>query len=411
MTVILAAPDLHGEPELVARAAAAGISIVRRCVDAVDLFAAAAADGQAAVVVSGGLPRLEHDVVERLGSQRRVVGVHDSSESADRLRALGVTTIVPWSADVERTLHALRDQCGSVAAPPGVWATGLWEGGVADAEPSTGASPVLPPSGRPVARSGRVVAVWGPAGAPGRTTVALGVAEALMEAGSVVGLVDADTYGPAIALALGLVDDVSGLAVACRHADNATLSPATVLATGHRIRDDWYVLGGVGRPERWADLRPAALDTVWSACRSTFDVTVIDVGFCLEADDGGAWSHRRNAAALSAMGAADAVLAVADSSALGAARLVTAWPGAAAAAPMAQVTVVQNRVRRGRHGPDGQWSRGIRDLGVLAPVHPLPTDPRAAQRCWAGARSLGETARRSPLRKALITLARNAVSR
>jgi len=411
ITVILAAPDLDGESDVVARAPVTGIRIVRRCVDAVDLFAAAAADTQSAVIVSGGLPRLERDVIERLGVQRQVVGVHDSARSADRLHALGVTTAVAWSADPERTLHDLREQLGpSDGATPGVWSTGLWAASD-ESSPAEADSPRAPLGPDPEARCGTVIAVWGPAGAPGRTTVAMGVAEALTETGSVVGLVDADTYGPAIALALGLVDDASGLVVACRHADNATLSPSTVLATGHRVRDGWFVLGGVGRPERWADLRPAALDRVWSTCRSTFDVTVIDVGFCLEADDGGAWSNRRNAAAISAMAAADTVLAVADSTALGAARLVTTWPGVTAAAPTAQVTVVQNRVHRSRAGSGAGWSRGIRDLGIMAGVHPLPADPRAAQRCWESARSLGETAPRSPLRKALSTLARSTVSR
>ncbi|HAN70940.1 MAG TPA: hypothetical protein DCQ36_05050, partial [Actinobacteria bacterium] len=53
--------------------------------------------------------------------------------------------------------------------------------------------------------SGRLVAVWGPMGAPGRTTIAVGIAEALAERGARVCLIDADTYAPSVALALGLV--------------------------------------------------------------------------------------------------------------------------------------------------------------------------------------------------------------
>jgi len=70
IAILLAVPDLEGEAELVAQAPAAGLRVVRRCVDAVDLFAAAAADVTPAIVLSAGLPRLERDAVERMAQAR-----------------------------------------------------------------------------------------------------------------------------------------------------------------------------------------------------------------------------------------------------------------------------------------------------------------------------------------------------
>ncbi|MEI6362771.1 MAG: P-loop NTPase [Actinomycetes bacterium] len=410
ISVLLAVPDVADEADLVVQSGALGIRVVRRCVDAVDLFAAAAADRDSAVVVSAGLPRLERDAVERMSAGRIVVGLASAPADEERLRGLGVEAVIRRSQTAGQTLAALRLVLAQEQAA-GVWSTRVWaegSGAVGESESGAGAEGRLTDAEPSL---GCVVAVWGPVGAPGRTTVALGVAEALAEAGHVVGLVDADTYGPSIALALGLVDDASGLSVACRHADNATLSTAALLGAGHRVREGWFVVGGLGRPDRWADLRPTALDRVWTQCRTAFDVTVIDTGFCLEGDDGTAWASRRNAAAVSALAGADRVLAVADASALGAARLVASWSAVTAAAPLADFRVVQNRSgRRFREHAD-RWSDGIRGLGIAAPIHPVPLDVRAAERCWSRGRSLGERARYSPLRRALSAVAETAVSR
>ena len=73
------------------------------------------------------------------------------------------------------------------------------------------------------------------------------------------------------------------------HADNASLTSVSLHAAARRVRGlDWHVLGGLARPERWPDLRPGALDRVWAACRGAFDVTVVDIGFCLEDDEASA---------------------------------------------------------------------------------------------------------------------------
>ena len=67
---------------------------------------------------------------------------------------------------------------------------------------------------RPSRAAGRVVAVWGPAGAPGRTTVAIGVADEAARLGVSTLLADADPYGGTVAQTLGLLDESAGLALA-----------------------------------------------------------------------------------------------------------------------------------------------------------------------------------------------------
>lgn len=389
IAVLLAAPGLGQEPDIVVAAPTRGLTVLRRCVDTVDLLAAAAADPQARIVVSATLPRLSGDAVDRMGGAARVVGVCDGDGDERRLRDLGVGRVVRVAASAADTVQRLAAACGPGASGPG----GVWETTASVAEPVSG-------------MTGRVIAVWGPIGSPGRTTVALGLAEALAEQGQRVCTVDADTYAPSMAMALGVVEDTSGLLVACRQAESGVLTDGRLTGLTRRVADRWHLLGGLSSTERWPELRAGALDRVWAACRAEFDVTVVDVGFCLERDDTGAWARQRNAAALTALAAADNVVAVADASAAGLARLAAAWPALESAAPEAATVVVRNR---GTHR-DREWSRAVAACGVRAPVHEVPADPRRVDRSWARGLTLREGARRSPVRGALAEVARSALA-
>jgi MinD-like ATPase involved in chromosome partitioning or flagellar assembly len=267
--------------------------------------------------------------------------------------------------------------------------------------PTDEASSLREPGAARLREPGTLLAVWGPMGAPGRTTIAIALAEELSRSGRTC-LVDADTYAPSVAMSLGIVEEASGLIVACRHADNGSLTPATLGGLVRQVRPGWAVLGGLARPDRWPDLRAGALDRVWAACRESFDVTVVDVGFCLEDDESaGPWSRRRNAAALTALAAADRVVAVADASASGAARVAHAWPDLVRQAPVARLGLVRNR----SEGRGGAWVEAVRSAGLPAPLQAVPRDDRAVASCWARGRSLGEGARRSRIRRAVRQLA------
>ena len=66
-------------------------------------------------------------------------------------------------------------------------------------------------------------------------------------------------------------------------------------------------------PDRWPELRPAALTMVWRVACRLVDVTVVDIGFCLEDDEELAYdtaAPRRNGAALLTLESADVVVAV-----------------------------------------------------------------------------------------------------
>ena len=401
IALLLSVPELPQEQGLVTSAGDAGLHIIRRCVDGVDLLAAAATEPNAAVIVSAGLPRLSTDLVERIcapadgSASRRIIGLAANDADAQRLSSLGIECVIRTGPTAEATVRALADGLADPGAGVGVWSTGCWE-------------PDLPTPASPDVRApGRIIVVWGAIGSPGRTTVASGVAEALAESGQRVCLVDADTYAPSVTMTLGIVEESSGLLVACRHADNGSLTDAVLRGCARQVRGTWCVLGGLPAAEQWPDLRPAALERVWDTCRTAFDVTVVDIGFCLEDDDAaGAWARRRNGAALTALAAADHVLAVADAGGAGAARVASAWPALRARTGGIGVTLVRNQAR----GSDRAWREALASCGVTAPVHPVPADPRALAGCWRDGRSLGEGARRSRIRAAMQGLAAVAVS-
>ncbi|NBR64693.1 MAG: hypothetical protein EBS85_01720 [Micrococcales bacterium] len=65
----------------------------------------------------------------------------------------------------------------------------------------------------------QVIACWGPAGSPGKSTIAINIAAELALGGHSVLLIDLDTLAPAIALYLGLVDTPAGLSACLRLAE------------------------------------------------------------------------------------------------------------------------------------------------------------------------------------------------
>jgi len=159
--------------------------VLHRCYDLGDLLAVAAA-GQAEVALIGAATRwLDRDALARMAAAGlAVVGVAPAGDedSERRLRQLGLQYV------------------GSDADPPAALVD-LARAALA-AEPAPGEEPTEPvePQAPPDAEGRRtLIAVWGPTGAPGRTTVAVNLAfEAAPLAGEVL-LVDADTYDGTVA--------------------------------------------------------------------------------------------------------------------------------------------------------------------------------------------------------------------
>ncbi len=393
-----------------------GITVVRRCVDLADLLAAAATGTARAALLSAELRRLDRDALARLAAARvAVVGlVTPGDEQAEtRLRQLGVVHVLGADASPADIAAAVSAALGEQALAGDEHASAAWSRPM-DALPGSevplGEAVLVEPG------SGRLVAVWGPTGAPGRTTVAVGVASELAAAGTPTLLADADVYGGVVAQVLGFLDEAPGLAAAARLANNGQLDVPALAGVAPVAAPHLRVLTGISRADRWPELRPAAMEQVWELARSLAAVTVVDLGFCLEQDEELSFdtaAPRRNGATVATLLAADVVLAVGTADPVGMQRLVRGITQLREAAPGVLPRVVVNRVRRSAVGgdPEAQLAAALERYAGVRDVAFVPDDREALDASLLQARPLREVAPDSRARHALAAIAAGLVGR
>ena len=372
---------------------ASRVAIARRCLDTADLLAAAAAGLGRVAVVGAAAPRVDTDVLDRLRALGvAVVGVAgtEDDDGARRLARWGSEAVVVVDpADLGAAVRAVAAAVSSATAGPAV-ENAAGEGGDAG--------------------QGRVVAVWGPAGAPGRTSVAVALADEASRAGVDALLVDADTWAPSVSVVLGLVDDGAGLASACRRALGGGLDAAALAALSREVRPGFLVLPGLPRAGRWNEVRGVALADVLGVARSLVDLVVVDCGPSLEADEELVFdteAPRRNAATFTALECADVVVAVGSADPVGLVRIVSGLSELADVVPGADVRVVATKVREalvGRKGKAAVAEALHRHAGVDY-VWCVPDDRDAYDAALRSGSTLAEAAPSSPARMALRAVA------
>ncbi|WP_211877693.1 AAA family ATPase [Pseudarthrobacter albicanus] len=397
------------------------VSVVRRCGELAELLAACQSGLARAAVVAAGSEELTASLVDRLSAVGVVVvALTEDPREMARLRGIGVATElpgVPAAALAARISGAVAQLSGAGPRPwPAV------DSAVSDSAfqvPGEGTRPAADgadggPGGTPArAGKGQIIAVWGPAGSPGRTLVAANIAGELAADGKSVLLVDADSYGASVAAMLGLLDEAAGVAQACRLADQGLLDGDALLRIAAPVATrsgTFRVLTGITRADRWTELRAAALSLVLERAREIADVTVVDTGFCLEADEELSFdtmAPRRNAATLRSLEMADTVFAVGSADSLGVPRLVRGLAELETAVPQASPTVVLNKVRASAVGRSPE--RQLRDAWERYGPGPalsafLPADPAASDAALLSGSLLLESAPESALRKAIAKL-------
>ena len=392
---LVAALDRPGSPMIV----------LRRCVDIGDVLAIATTGQASVAIVSADLRRLDTEAVSALrASGVAVVGVHPAADDRARVRLerIGITTLVSDDAGSTALLDAARaavaDLDGRPAPAPARTVSDPRRALPPRAVDTDGAGAFAPPP------RGRVVAVWGPTGAPGRTTVATGVATESARAGIPTLLIDADVYGGVVASAFGLLDESPGLAGACRSAANGRLDLAGMTALCWSLGDDLRLLTGIARADRWPEVRPSAIPAVLAVAREMAPLTIVDCGFCLEADEEitfDTMAPRRNGATLAE---ADVVFAVGSGDPPGMERLIRALTELGEALPGVTARIVLNRCRSGAASGD-EPADAVKRFADARVAAQLPEDRAAADRAWRGGLSLAEVAPDSPLTRALRTLA------
>lgn len=370
MDVVLAAGGAPWEMAAIGEIeGSSSLRLVRRCVDVADLLALADTSIAGAALVHTELTGLDADSVHRL--ERSGVRVAAVEADEERCIGLGIARRVALGA-----LDALiRDS-------------------------------VTPVDQRADDR-GSIVAVWGPAGAPGRSSVALGLASAAAAKGVDTVLVDGDTYGGSLAQMLAVLDDVSGLMAACRAANNG--HPGQVedhlLTIGPKLR----LLTGLPRADMWPQIRPGALELVLRQLRLTAELVIVDCGFSLEPALG---PVARNQATLQVLEQADQVVAVGKADPVGLARLVRGVHDLAEVRRGASPpTVVINMMRQTLGWKEREVDATVRRLTGLASASFLPFDQSALDAALMSGQSPRDTSPASPFVARIEVLAKQLVSR
>jgi len=351
-----------------------GIVVLKRCVDLDDLLASASA-GQADVAVLGvdthGLDQAAVDLL-RKHSVRPVGVVPDGTElDAARLHAtrIGIRSVS------EAELATLPDAVLEEEAPTDT---------VVPGESPDDEAPAPGPGGR-------VLAVWGPAGAPGRTTLAVGLAAELARRGCRTTLVDADPYGGAVAQQLGILDEVSGLLAAARVTAGGML-PERFGSVQRTVGPQLGVVTGLPRPDRWVEVRAGVVEHLLEVGRDHGHV-VVDTGFSLEHDPASEFGSRpgRNQMTLGALDVADEVVVVGNADPVGLSRLARGLVELRDLTGRGPVRVVVNRMR-----PTLGWSEKdiagmVEGFTRLTGLHFLPDDRTAVDRALVAGRTVVES--------------------
>lgn len=367
--------DLANDPQRRAR-------VVRRCADLAETLAVVAAGIGDVVLIDLSVRGLSRDPLADLLRGAAVVGLR-GPDAAERT-GLGLRHVIDSSADVERILTVIQD-----AVAGGEEGTG-WE---------------QDPPVRTEARTGRLVAVWGPGGAPGRSTIAVNLAAEAAAAGRETILVDADTYGPALAQILGVIDETPGLVAACRAHDRDTLDEDTLEALLPLAQPRLRFLSGIGVPARWPELSRTALDGLWQVLLERGSTVVVDVAASLEEDEELSYdtaAPQRNAATISAVQRADAVVAVTTADPVSITRLLRDHERLTDLG-VAEIHVIVNRI--GAPVPADRVRDLIASRIPVAALHLLPDEPATCRTAaWDGA-LLSEASPRSALRRGIRDIA------
>ena len=410
------------ENELVAALDRPGsaMTVIRRCVDVADVLTAATTGQASVAVLSAELRRLDTDAVQRLAAAGvAVVGIYPAGEERmmGRLERIGITNLVAHDAGSDAVLTAARSALAEQATGP---FKGLSTARAVSDPRSAFTSDGTPgdedgpqPPAEDSTPAGSVIAVWGPVGAPGRTMLAANLAVETAAAGVPTLLIDADVYGGVLASAFGLLDESPGLAGACRQAANGRLELAELTRLAWAVQPNLRLLTGITRADRWPEVRPSAIPIVLQVCRSMAPVTIIDCGFCLEADEEITFdtvAPRRNGATLAILAEADQVLAVGSADPSGMERLVRGLAELSEMVPEAKPRVVLNRSRRTSATPEESAAALARFTGFRVTAT-LPEDRSAMDKCWQLGVPLAQAAPGSGLRKAVNALGETLVPR
>ena len=291
------------------------VELVLRCLDRVELLAAIRGANLAAIVVVGDVEWFDRQSVSEAATHHIAV-----VQLTDHPRSAYADSAIRMDASIEELVAAC-------------------------AEPT---KLVKPPSA-PAEQRGRITAVWGPKGAPGRTRLAIELAHVLEATGSHTLLIDGDPYGGDVLQCLNVVDELPSLIWATRMAAKGELDENRLEKSLRRVPDGPVVLPGLPRADLWPDVGEFGFGELLEVCRASFKHTVADTGFCLEPSSSlhPEAGEGRNRIARRLLRDSERVVAVCGGSPLGMKNFLWAFEELRSIVDPDRVVVAINRTRRG----------------------------------------------------------------
>jgi MinD-like ATPase involved in chromosome partitioning or flagellar assembly len=290
VTGTLRVATVAGDPDREAALAAQlsprhDVDLVLRCVDRVELLAVIRGGDLDALVAVGVAAWLDaQSLEEAVERDVRLVAVVDDPDQAGRLGLPESDIFAPDS-----TVDAIIERCLTPREPVST-----------------------PRSRQPRAPKGKLIAVWGPKGAPGRTSIAIELASELAATDPYTLLVDGDPYGGDILQLLGILDELPTTIWAARMAAKEELDAARLALDLRRVgKSGPVLLPGLARAELWPELSDYGWRQLLTMARASFNFTVCDVGFCLEPERASyVGGEGRNMVPRATLAEADRVVAV-----------------------------------------------------------------------------------------------------
>jgi len=344
MRVVTLAGDPEREADLAPRLATdPSVELYLRCVDRVELLAAMRSGAIDSIISVGAPGWFDAEAANEAGrSGIRVVGVADNALETEALEGRGATVL-----DACASIGEMIDACRS-------------------------ARPVSPAVVAPTeSRQGQVIGVWGPKGAPGRTTIAIELAYALAETAEATILMDADPYGGDALQLLGVIEELPTVVWAAAAAASAEGRRDFVENLRRVGRSGPLLVPGLPRADLWPEVTEYGFTELIKLLAAQTRFLVVDIGFCLESTSFGG-PEGRNTMALATLERADRVIAVCRADVVGVKNFIWSLESLRERVEEERVSIVLNRVRgEGREIDDLLFRHtGVRSSALLpdAPV-------------------------------------------
>lgn len=376
LITIAGASDLE-EQVATELASAVDVELFMRCVDRVEVLAAIRSAEVDAIVCFDGPAWFDRQCIE---------------EAAERGIAVVMVTDDPLVA-------LTSEQRGVPVLPAGISVDQL----VSDLKASPGQLSIMKETESDPTR-GKLIAVWGAKGSPGRTTIAIELAFELAALEPSTLLLDGDPYGGDVLQLLGMTEELPTVVWASRLAHRDEISPAVFASQLRRAgRLGPVVLPGLPRSRAWSEVSPFGWKRLLQGVTGTFVTTVVDTGFSLEDDetalDGP--GRGRNEMARTVVEEADHVVAVCGADPGGLKHFIRSFEDLEALTDPDSITVVVNRAAPGdRRAISALLST---HLGKRV-AHFVPDRPADAARAVSNGVPIREAIRRSDVTEAIREL-------